>query len=143
MSTLFKTFKADATLEKSGILLQYGTAQRDGKEVPVTIRIARAGGANTMFDKVLEAKTKPYKRMIQTDSLDKKVSERIMREVYAQTVVLDWENVQDEDGEFLEFTHENVIAMFEALPDLFTDVVTQANKQALFRADIIEADAKN
>lgn len=143
MSPLFKTFKADANLEKTGILLEYGTTKRDGKEVPVCIRIARAGGANSQFDKVMEHKTKPYKRLIQSDSLDKKVSERIMREVYAETVVLGWENVQNEEGEFLEYNTQNVISIFEQLPDLFTDVVTQSQKQSLFRAEVIEADAKN
>ncbi len=143
MSILHKTFKSDGDLEKAGIILQYGTVTRDGKEVPVNIRIARAGGSNTKFDKVFENKTKPYKRLIQTDALDKKVSEKIMREVYAETVILGWDNVQDKNDKFLDFTLENVLTLITDLPDLFLDIVTQAQKQSLFREEIIEADSKN
>lgn len=143
MSILHKVFKGDENLEQSGVLLQYGTVKRDGKDVPVTIRIARAGGSNKAFDKVFARLTKPYKRLIQADMLDPKVGQRLMREAYAETVILGWENVQNSEDAFLEFTKENVIELFEELPDLFTDVVTQANTAALFRAELIEADAKN
>ncbi len=143
VSALYKTFESDKDLEKKGITLQYGTTTRDGKDVPVTITIARAGGNNVRFDKVFEVKTKPYKRMIQTDSLDPEVGKRIMRETYAETVILGWENVQGKDGEFLDFTHDNVITVMEDLPDLFGDIQVQANKQALFRVVVNEADEKN
>lgn len=143
MSPLFKMFKSSENLEQTGIVLEYGETERDGKKVPVSITIARAGGSNLKFEKTLEFKTKPYKRMIQTESLDKKVSEKIMREVYAETVVLGWQNVQDETGAFVEFSPENAVKLFEALPDLFSDIVNQSNRQALFREAEIEADAKN
>lgn len=143
MSTLYQKFATNKDLEKSGIVLQYGTTIRDGKEVPVTITIGRAGGGNVRFEKVFEAKTKPYKRMIQTDTLDPKVAERLMIETYAETVVLGWENVQDSEGNFLEFKPENVVIILTDLPDLFSDIQSQATKMALFRTEINEVDTKN
>ncbi len=143
MSALHKAFNSNKDLEKSGILLQYGEVVRDGKKVPVTITIARAGGSNTRFDKVFEVKTKPYKRLIQSDALDKEVSKKIMREVYAETVILGWENVQNNEDEFLPFNKENVITILTELPDLFDDIAAQASKASLFRDEIIEADSKN
>ena len=142
-SPLFKTFESDRDLEKNGITLQYGTTVRDGKDVPVEIIIARAGGNNSRFDKVFEAKTKPYKRMIQTESLDPEVGKRIMRETYAECVILGWNNVQNREGVFLDFTKKNVELLMEELPELFADIQTQANKQAIFRKVVLEDDAKN
>jgi len=142
-SPLFETFDTDRNLEKTGIVLQYGTTTRDGKEVPIEFTIARAGGSNTRFDKVFEVKTKPYKRMIQADSLPPEIGKRIMRETFAETVILGWNNVQDQDGEFIEFTKKNCESYMEMLPDLFTDIQVQANKQSLFRVMALEEDAKN
>lgn len=143
VSALFAAFATDKNLEKTGIDLQFGFVERDGQTVPVEITIARAGGANTRFDKVFEHKTKPYKRMIQTDSLDPEIGKKIMRETYAETVILGWKNVQNIEGEFLDFTNKNVIEIMEQLPDLFQEIQVNANKAALFRVVVNEADVKN
>ncbi len=147
VSALFAAFDTDTNLEKNGIVLQYGMVEReiDGemKKVPIDITIARAGGSNIRYDKVMDLKTKPYKRMIQADSLDPDLSKQIMREVYAETVILGWNNVQNKEGEFVEFSKKNVIQLMTDLPDLFGDIVSQANKAALFRAAIVEGDTKN
>lgn len=140
MSNLFKTFKADENLEKSGVVLQYGT---NSKNQPIEFRIARAGGSNVRYTKVLEHKAKPYRRMMQQDSLDRKISDRIMREVYAETVILSWSGVEDENDNDIPFNQENVIKVLTDLPDLFTDIQEQANKLALFRAADLSEDAKN
>lgn len=142
-SPLFATFDTDRNLEKTGIVLQYGTTTRDGKDVPIEFIIARAGGSNTRFDKVFEVKTKPYKRMIQADALDPELGKRIMRETFAETVILGWNNAQNREGDFIEFTKPNCIQLMEDLPDLFTDIQVQANKQSLFRVMALEEDAKN
>ena len=68
---------------------------------------------------------------------------RIMHKVFAQTVVLGWEHVQDESGKEIPFTVENCITLFETLPDLFLDIQDQAKRAALFRAANREAAAGN
>lgn len=148
--TLYKQFKTDKEVEQSGLLLQYGETA-DGK--PVTIRIARAGGANVQFQKRLEALTRPYRRQLQTETLSPKLAESLVRRAYAETVVLGWENVEfpvlDANGEptdkteALPFTVDNCLRLFTDLPDLFTDLQEQAQKAALFRVDALEADAGN
>lgn len=140
---LYKLFSTDKNLEKGGIELDYGDLK---------ITIARAGGANKRFARLLEAKTKPYKRAIQTETLDPERALGLMREVFAESVVLNWETkvdgkfkkgIENKKGELIPFNVENVIKTFENLPDLFTDIQEQAQKAALFREDIREEDAKN
>lgn len=138
--SLYKQFKTDANLEKEGILLELGQTD-DGK--PIAFRIARAGGGNVAFAKVMEAKMKPYRRQLQTDTLDPKVAERILREVYAEAVILGWENVQDEDGNEMEFSVENCIKLLTDLPELYLEIQQSSQKTALYRQMVREADAKN
>lgn len=138
--SLYKQFKTDNNLEKEGILLEYG---ENSKGKPVCIRIARAGGANVAYAKRMEARVKPYRRQIQNETMETALVERIVKEVYAETVVLGWENVEDENGQALDFTVENCMKLFDDLPDLFRDIQEQSQRAALFRSEVREADAKN
>ena len=137
---LYQQFETNRELEKTGIILDYGF---NSKKQPIQIRIARAGGANERYSKLLEVRTKPYRRQIQNDTLDNAVAEKITKEVYAQTVVLGWNGVEDRDGNEMPFTQENCVKLFTDLPDLWADVQLQSTRAALFRAEILEADAKN
>lgn len=150
MSSLYTQFKNDPALEKDGILLQYGD---NSKGQPTCIRIARAGGANVAYQRRMEAVVKPYRRQIQTETIETAQVTKLIQQVYAETVVLGWEHVEfpvlDAEGkptdvlEELPYTPENCKRLFVDLPDLFADLQEQAQRAALFRADIREAEAKN
>lgn len=138
--SLYSQFKTDKSVEQEGVVLEYGKTD-DGKII--SIRIARAGGANLRYTKLLEVAIKPYRRQLQNETLDNNVAESITQLVYAQSIVLGWENVEDAEGKPMEFTVDNCIKLFKDLPDLWSDIQSQANRAALFRQDILEADAKN
>lgn len=148
--TLYAQFATDKNVEKDGVVLEYGL---NSKKKVISIRIARAGGANTHYAKLLESKIKPYRRQIQNETLDNAVAEKLTKEVYAQAVVLGWENVEapilDENGkptgkfEELDFNQANFVRLMDDLPDLWSDIQSQATRAALFRSEILEADAKN
>lgn len=161
--SMYTQFQTDTNLEKSGVDLDYGD---------FVVTVARAGGANKRFEKTLEAKTKSVKRAIQTETLDNERGKAILREVYAEAVVLKWsvrvaadkngkpieplkltaeadgptvfvEGIEGPSGDVMEATVENIAATFKALPDLFMDIQEQSNKVALFRQAMAEAEAKN
>ena len=138
--SLYTQFETDREIEKTGIVLDYGF---NSKKQPIQIRIARAGGANERYSKLLELRTKPYRRQIQNETLENAVAEKITKEVYAQTVVLGWTGVEDRNGNEMPFTQENCVKLFTDLPDLWSDVQSQSTRASLFRAEILEADAKN
>lgn len=138
--SLYKLFKTNENLETDGIWLEYGQTE---KGEPVRIKIARAGGHNVAFSKALEKATRPYKKAIQTGMLDNKTADKLYKEVFADTVVLDWINVEGPDGQPMEFKRENVLKLFEDLPDLFADLREQANNVALFREEVREVDLGN
>lgn len=133
-SSVYELFETNKDVEKSGIILDYGKFK---------FTVARAGGANKKFAKLLEVKRKPYQRVLATGTIDPEVATQIMREVYAESVVLGWEGVTDRKGKDLPFTAKNCVQLFQDLPDLFEDIMEQAQKAALFREHIREEEAKN
>lgn len=140
MNPLYQAYETDKKVETEGVILEFGL---NSKGKPIGIRIRRAGGANVAFMKVFEHESKPHRRMMNVESLDPAVSEKIMRETYAKTVVCGWENVEDRDGNPLEFNHANVIQLFTDLPDLFREIVKSSQDIALFRRELREADTEN
>lgn len=139
--SLYKQYKTDPKIEKEGVILQYGNG--------TSIRVARAGGANTEYLKLLEQRLKPHRRQIQNDAMDPVLLERLIKEVFATSVVIGWEGVDLEETENgpavpqAPFTKENCIRLFDDLPALFADIQEQSQNIALFRAEIRSADAKN
>jgi hypothetical protein len=145
-------FATDATLEEKGILIDYATDR---------IRIARAGGANKKFARLLEARTRPFRRAIAVGAFDNDRSLSLLGDVYAETVVLDWEHnvgtekkpkwkkgihpkdAGEEGTDLLPVTVENVKKVFAHLPDLFTDLQQQAQGGALYREELNLASAGN
>jgi hypothetical protein len=78
---MYSQFQTDAALEKAGIDLDYGEFR---------VKIARAGGSNDRFAKIFEAKMKPVRRAVQTETLENSRAESLLREAYAEGVILEW-----------------------------------------------------
>lgn len=135
MNDIYTKFGTDKNLERTGIVLDYG----DGLE----IRIARAGGSNTRFEKATQQKMRKYSQQLKHDLLEPDQMREVMREVLAETVVLGWEGVTDRQGKALEFTVPNCVQLFKDLPDLFDDVLEQSRKASLFKQQVLEDEAGN
>lgn len=134
--SFYNTFATDKNLESgAGVTLDYG---KDGK-----ITIHRAGGANQKYARVASVKLKPYSRQIQTGTADPDVIKRVMAEIYADAVITGWEGVTDKNGKTIPYSKENVVKLLVDLPDLFEEIQKQADLISNFRAEQIEADAKN
>lgn len=79
--SMYKQFQTDTSLEREGVDLNYGE---------FIVRVARAGGGNKRFAKVLEEKMKPVRRALQTETLDEQRSAALLHETFALGVVLNW-----------------------------------------------------
>jgi hypothetical protein len=140
MSSLFRQFKTDAMKEQEGVLVKYG--ENDDKTVPA-FRLLRRNATNQRYAKSLERETAPYRRLIDLGTLDNKTAQKVFTRVFCTSVLIGWENVQDEEGKIIPFNIENAIMLMDKLPDLYEDLSQQSVKVALFRQDALEADAKN
>lgn len=132
--SIYDTFSTDKTLEKEGIVLDYGEFK---------FTVARAGGSNTQYQRLLEAKTKPYRRAIDTGTFDSKRSNQLMVEVFSEAVIKGWEGVTDREGKKLAFNQKNCVQVLTDLPDLFQDIMQQAQNMALYKETVKEDAAKN
>lgn len=137
---LYQQFKTDSNAETGGIDLNYG---ENSKGQPILIKIARAGGSNKKYQKVIAELSRPHRRSIQSETLPPEKSDALLRKAFARSVVLGWSGVEDAEGKPMDYSEENVEKLFKDLPDLFADVREQANSSALFRAEILETTAKN
>ena len=135
-TSVFDMFGTDAKMERSGIYLDYGSFR---------LLVARAGGSNAKFARVLESVSKPYRRAMELGSLSNEKAQEILTIVYARAVVLGWEGegLVDQDGNPLEYNEKNVIWLFTQLPDLFADVQAQVVKMDNFRRVAREDETKN
>ena len=146
-------FATDVSLETKGITIDYGTDR---------ILIARAGGANKKYERMMESKTKHLRRALMVGAISNEQATAISQEVYAETVVLGWETntgtvakpkwekgIDPKDAgktgikTLLPVTAANIKAVFTNLPDLFLDLQQQAQAGALYRAELNEADSGN
>ena len=127
-------FATNEDLEREGINLDFGD---------FAIRVARAGGSNKKYAKALHTKMKPHRKAFQSGTLDAKIGNRIMAEVYAETIILGWAGVVDADGNEMVFNKENCIKLFTDLPELFNQVIADAENFRLFKEEEEEDIAKN
>lgn len=147
--SMFSQFETDANLEVSGIWIDYGDFR---------VLLARAGGSNKKYLTYAEGKTKPFRRAIQTGAFPEERSKGLLYDIYANTVILDWQVPDGEDenhttkwkkgiptkeGSLIDVTPENIVATFKLLPALFIDLQKSAEEINLFRKEEEENDRKN
>ena len=130
----YAQFKTDSSIEKQGINLDFGS---------FAIRIARAGGANKAYAKSLMKHVKPYRKAFQAGTLDAKTQNEVMAKVYAESVVLDWVNVMDAEGNEMPFNFDNCVKLFTDLPELFQQIIADAENFRNFKEVEAEEIAKN
>ncbi len=139
--SLYKKFGGDKGLETSGIEINYGKNERTGKDI--IVRIARSGGSNTKFASTMEKVMKPYRAQLKNNLVEPQLFRSLLAEVYANSVVLGWSEMDDEDGNPLPFTPENCKKVLVDLGDVFADIQEVADNASAFRKVELEADAKN
>lgn len=146
--SLRKTFKTDKTAEVEGVWLEVAVNDHNGR--PTRIKISRMSSSNKRYTKELNKVTKPHQSAIQNDALDNDLARKMLQEVFADTVILDWDNLpkselsgNPEDTDDLEFNRDNVLALFNEMPDLYDDWEGRAQKSAAFREAEREVGAKN
>lgn len=130
---IYKNYRTNHTSEIEGVLLDFGNGEK--------IRLARAGGSNKNFLRAAERLQRKCAGEVRNRT--EAEAARLLAEVYADSVVLDWEGVKDAEGKDLPFSRENVIKLLSDLPEFFAEVRARAEGLALFRDEALETDSKN
>lgn len=152
-----KNMLTDKDAEKNGVQFVYDEDTR--------LTIARAGGSNSDFFRVLNRLRKPYRRAIDAGVITEHKARALMQAVYIEAVIKKWETRRSIDGKLvwlvgidgswgadsslmdehgiLKPTVENMQATFDCVPDLWEDLEIEARKMATFRREELETEAKN
>jgi hypothetical protein len=147
---MYEQLETDKALETKGVEINYGSFR---------VTLARAGGSNKKYERLLDARAKPHERARKTGTMDNDVAIEILREVYADSIVLHWET-KNAKGEWeigieakskkagdpiklVPFTRDNVVQAMIDLPELFMWFKEDAEKLALYLIQYQEADTGN
>ena len=146
--SLRKTFKTNREAELNGVWV--AVAENEHNKKPIEICISRMSRVNTRYSKALEEKTRVHQSAISNDSLDEAIGGKLLRETFAESVLLNWRNLPkseltgvETDTEELAFSPESALALFEEMPDLYEDWSERARKASAFREKEKESNAKN
>lgn len=126
-----KQFATDRNLEIEGIWVPISDGAR--------IKVARMN--NPEFNKLFRKLSKPYMTALQTGTLSEDISEEIMLECYAKTVLVDWDGIE-ENGEQVPYSPEKAKEYLQI--DTFRQFVLNiARDFNNFKAEIEAQEVKN
>lgn len=130
--SIFDVFETDENAELTGIWVDVGTAK---------FLLARAGGANVDFAKTTTKRLAPFQAAF--DSMSKRQTDELAIGIFVDTILKDWQGVYERDGSPVEFSKETAKTVLKRLPNLFSQLMAEANKMANYTKANLEAAAKN
>lgn len=125
------SFQTDKDLENGGVWVPI----EDGAE----LKVARTG--NRAYRKLFTRLTRPYQRQIDSNRMPEELSESIIVEVMANTVLLGWKGME-EDGVAVEYSVEKAMEWLKAYPEFRRLVSSLADDVELFRSQSIAGEAE-
>lgn len=112
----------------------------------ISVKMARAGGANLSFTKAMEEKTREHRKRggaLEGDNMDIELVTEIMKETFAEIIILDWKGITTKDGKKIAFSVAAAKRLIADLPDLYAELRDAAGAAANFRVEEIRADVGN
>jgi hypothetical protein len=119
---VFDVFETDEKLENNGVVFDCGFGK---------FKLAYVG--NPEFQKAYAEAMKPYAEASARGLLDGNIQLRVLREVYAKTIIKGWSEVYGRDGEEIPYSYENALKLTEELPRLFGMIREWAGNFANYR----------
>ena len=130
--TGLEAYSQDFDAEQNGIWLSYP----EGRQ----FLIARAGGANRHFKREISKAMRPYRKKIDQGRMNPEETDRILHDVYARTVLLNWKNIKNAEGQEVPYDPDSGVEFFKAFPEIFNELVDRATEAATFlEEDVQEA----
>lgn len=142
--SLKKVFKTDSIKEKSGVWIPI--PQGEGSE-DCEFLISLMGPGNKKYVAAMQANQKKYKHSLKSMSDERQ--RELMIDVFIDTVLLDWKNVEEYRSEKLlngpcemPFSKENAKFLLTDLPQVLEILSREASEFSNFVEEQTEEDAK-
>lgn len=140
--SLYKQYKTDETKTNEGVAIKLHEAENEDGTIP-TFYLARMSSTNKAYQKAMEAKTRPYRRQIELGTMSEETAIKINVDVFCETILKGWENVNNEHGQPLPFSKQIAVKLMTDLPDVLDRLTAEAKNIENFRAAALEDEAKN
>ena len=128
-----KDFMVDAKKEVEGVWVEIG----DG------LKMLIAGADNPEYRKYRDKILKPLIRKVRSKRLTNDDLEDLTKRAMAKHILLGWENLDDDAGKPIPYSHEKALSILRESRELFNIVVGYADDQAMFREESNEEAEKN
>lgn len=127
--------KTDLKKETEGVWIDF--------EVGIRLKIARA--RNPAFRELMRKLTEPFRKMIREGGMELEQLEDLQRQIRAETILLDWENIEDKAGKTIKYSPEQALEFFKDLElrDFYTFVILQSENMENFKKELVKESEKN
>lgn len=137
---IYDMFATNTDAETEGKWLTYGK---------VKFLVARAGGSNDAFTNTMAKAMRPHARRFKLGRMEAKEVNEIALEPFVDACLKGWENVRlrpkegETEGALLPFNRTNAIQLLKDIPELYSQLMEDAQSLATFAPDDVEDIAKN
>lgn len=132
MNNIYDLYSTDLEKEVNGAPVKFGEA---------TLYIASSNSSTN--SKYAECVASFVEKNTKRQLAEKDDKREQLRELYAEAVLVGWENVKDKDGKDLPYSKQNALKLLTDLPRLFEEIITISSDINYYREEQREAAAKN
>jgi len=127
--------KTDLQKETQGVWIDF--------EVGIKLKIARA--RNLAYRELMTKLTEPHRKTIREGGMEFEELEDILKQVRAETILLDWRNIEDEAGNIITYSAKQALEFFRdpELRDFYTFVIVQSENMENFKKELVKDSEKN
>lgn len=125
-------FTTDKAKEMNGIWHDIGP-EENGK----TPKLLIARENNDNFVKLIRRLMNPYKTRAQRKNLGVKKAEEIMCKALSETILLDWKNLEEEDGSKIVYSIEKAYELLSTMNDFKALVISLSEDMDAYRLSVI------
>jgi hypothetical protein len=136
MSGIYGSFGTDKKAEAEGRWIKF-PANDDGT-IPA-VKLARMSSNNPKFQARAEAVARDLQLDINLDLLTNEKAKGPMLDLFLDTILIDWENIQDDKGK--EIPLSSARQVMEDLPDFYNALIEYAKNISTFRQGQREIEA--
>ncbi len=136
--SIYEMYETDLTKEVEGFW--YPVNKK------ISVLMARAGGANLKFSEEMELKTRPHRKRggaFDGDNVDVELATELMRETFAETIILDWKGITDKTGKKVAYSPAAAKKLLKDLNDLYLELRDAAGAASNYRIEEIQDDVGN
>lgn len=130
-----QTVKENKQREAKGVWVAY--------EIGIEFKVARMG--NPKFQAKVRELSAPHIKQIRNGELPQAKMEAIQMEAVAETILVGWRNIEDDDGKALRYSVKRAkeILADEELRDIYDFILSEAGNQANYAVEVAEESVKN